>query len=65
MDLLELMELGWHDCYQASTPSEDLVDDMILISDGTISGLITACRLATTDWRDVKVAASERRGSDA
>ena len=57
------MELAWHDCYGASTPSEDLVDDMILVSDGSISGLIAACRLATADWRDLKVAASERRGS--
>lgn len=63
LDLLELMELGWHDCYGEVTPSEDRVDDMILISDGTVSGLIAACRLATRDWRDLQVAASVRRGS--
>jgi hypothetical protein len=65
LDLLELMELGWHDCYGTSSPSEDLVDDMIFISGGTIPGLISACRLAVTDWRDLKVTAAEGRGSKA
>ena len=59
LDLLELMELGWHDCYGDITPSEELVDDMILVSDGLIVGLIGACRLAITDWRDLKVTASD------
>ncbi len=44
VDLLELMELGWHDCYGASTPPEDLVDNMLLLSDGTITGLIAGHR---------------------
>lgn len=65
LDLLELMELGWNDCYGGITPSEEQVDDMILLSDGTIVGLIAACRLATIDWRDLKVAADDRRGSPA
>lgn len=65
LDLLELLELAWHDSYGEIAPSEDLIDDMILVSHDTISGLIAACRLAITDSRDLKVNASKRRASDS
>lgn len=29
LDLLELVELAWHDCYGEVTPSETQVDDML------------------------------------
>ena len=61
LDLLELVELAWHDCYGEITPSEELVDDMLLLSDGNIDKLIDVARLVVTDWRDVKLAAAERR----
>ena len=35
---------------------------MLLLSNGNIEGLIGAAHLAVTDWRDLKVAASARRG---
>lgn len=62
LDLLELTELAWHDCYGEITPSEDIVDDILLLSNGDINRLIQAARLAVTDWRDLKVAADEVRG---
>jgi len=61
LDLLELTELAWHDCYGELTPSEDVVDDILLLSDGDINQLIQAARLAVTDWRDLKVAADKLR----
>jgi hypothetical protein len=34
LDLLELTELAWHDCYNEITPSEDIIADMLLCSRG-------------------------------
>ena len=61
LDLLELTELAWHDCYGEVTPSADMIDAMLLLSQGTIEGLIQAARLGVTDWRDLKVAAEAFR----
>jgi hypothetical protein len=61
LDLLDLTELAWHDCYGEVTPSEGVIDDMLTVSGGSIDGLIKAARLAVTDPRDLKVAAEERR----
>ena len=61
LDLLELTELAWHDCYGDITPSEDLIEDMLVLSKGGIERLIEVARLAVADWRDVKVAAEELR----
>lgn len=57
LDLLELTELAWHDCYGEVTPSDDMIDDMLLLSEGSIERLIQVARLAVTDWRDLNVAA--------
>ncbi|MGB8360523.1 MAG: hypothetical protein WCE80_03920 [Acidimicrobiia bacterium] len=61
LDLLELTELAWHDCYGEITPSEDVIDDMLLLSEGSIERLAQVARLAVADWRDLKVAAEELR----
>lgn len=63
LDLLELLEIGWHDCYNEITPSESIVDDVLVVSNGTLAGLIASVRLALTDWRDLKVSATEIRHS--
>ena len=62
LDLLELVELAWHDCYGEITPSEDVIDDLLLLSQGRLDGLVGAARLAIADWRDVKIAADQLRG---
>lgn len=62
LDLLEHVELAWHDCYDEITPSEDVIDDLLTISGGSIDELIEAARLAVTDPRDLKLAAEARRG---
>ena len=61
LDLLELLEYAWHDCYREVTPSEAIVDDILLLSEGRIERLIEMARLAVTDWRDVRLAAEYRR----
>ena len=61
LDLLELTELAWHDCYGEVTPPEGIIEDILLLSEGNIEQLIQAARLAVIDWRDLKVAAEELR----
>ncbi len=63
LDLLELVELGWHDVYGEITPSEEVVDDILIMSSGTLEGLIRAAWLAVTDWRDLRIAADKIRGA--
>lgn len=61
LDLLELTELAWHDCYGEITPSDDVIEDMLLLSEGSIEQLIKAALSGVADWRDLKVAADEFR----
>jgi hypothetical protein len=61
LDLLELLEMAWHDVYREETPPEDLIDDILLLSEGNLRLLIRWARLAITDWRDVRVAAEGAR----
>jgi hypothetical protein len=61
LDLLELVELAWHDCYGEITPSDAVVDDMLVLSEGTLAGLVAAALLAVTDWRDLRIAADALR----
>jgi hypothetical protein len=59
LDLLELAELARHDVYGEISPGEEIVDDILVVSQGTLDGLIGTTRLAVTDWRDLKIAADE------
>ena len=61
LDLLELTELAWHDCYGETTPPDGVIEDILLLSDGSIERLIQSARLAVTDWRDLRVAADDLR----
>ena len=61
LDLFDLFEFAWHDCYGEVPPSPHVVEDMLTLSDGTIGGLVHAALLAVTDWRDLRVAADTRR----
>ncbi len=60
-NVFALMEMAWHDCYAEVTPSEDVVDDVLLCSGGTLGGLINAAHLAVIDRRDLAVWASDIR----
>lgn len=61
LDLLELMEFAWHDCYGEVSPDDSVIADVLLVSDGSIEGLIRPVRLAVIDRRDLQVAAEDRR----
>lgn len=61
LDLFEILEYAWHDAHGDITPAEDIVDDVLLLSEGSIDRLIQVVRLAVADWRDVKVQAAQRR----
>ena len=61
LDMLEIVELAWHDCYAERTPSDEVIEDMLVVSGGTLDGLIAAAHLGVTDWRDLRVAADKRR----
>jgi len=62
LDLIELTELAWHDVYEEISPSEEVIDDMLVVCGGTLDGLIRAARLAVADWRDLRVSADAIRG---
>lgn len=61
LDLIELLEMAWHDSYNEVTPPENVIDDVLLLSEGELRSLIRWARLALTDWRDVRVEADKRR----
>jgi hypothetical protein len=61
LDLLELVEFAWHDCYGEVTPPDSVVEDILVLSNGTLAGLIGAAHLALSDWRDARVAADALR----
>jgi len=61
LDLLELVELAWHDCYGEITPPEPVIDDILVLSGGALEGLVAAAHLAVTDWRDARAAADALR----
>lgn len=63
LDLLELTELAWHDCYGEVSPPDATIEDMLLVSAGNIEGLIQAALLGVTDWRDLRLAADKLRRS--
>jgi hypothetical protein len=56
-----LTELAWHDCYGDVTPPADVLDDMLVCSEGDLGKLIVAARLAVMDWRDLRVSADAIR----
>lgn len=61
LDLLELLDMSWHDTYGDITPSDDIIDDVLLLSEGSLRLLIRWARLAITDWRDLRLQADQVR----
>jgi len=61
LDMLELVEFAWHDCYRDVTPPDEVIDDILVLSEGSLGGLIAAAHLAVTDRRDLRVAADAVR----
>jgi hypothetical protein len=61
LDLFELTELAWHDCYGEVTPPEDVIDNMFVCSGGSMSTLAKAAHVAVTDHRDLWMWAEQVR----
>jgi hypothetical protein len=61
LDLLELLELAWHDSHGDAAPPAEVVEDVWTVASGDLAQLASASRLAVTDWRDLRLAADERR----
>ena len=61
LDALELLELAWHDCYGESSPPDEVIEDIWLVADGDLAGLVSAARLAVTDFRDLRMNADALR----
>lgn len=64
LDILELTELAWHDCYGETTPPDAVVDDIFVVAGGTIASFGSAARLAVEDFRDLRLAANDLRAKN-
>ena len=61
LDVLELTELAWHDCYGDVSPPDGVVDDIFVCSEGRLADLVRAARLAVEDSRDLRLWADRLR----
>lgn len=61
LDLTEVLEVAWHDCYRELTPPDDVIEDILVCSEGSVEKMIGVVRLAITDWRDLRVWADDIR----
>jgi hypothetical protein len=59
--VIRLLELAWHDACGEISPPDEVLDDVLTCSQGTIEGLVDAVSEAVTDWRDLRVAADAQR----
>ena len=60
-EVFALLEMAWHDCYGEITPPEEVIDDVLVCSRGTIAGLVGAAHLAVIDARDLSAGAEAMR----
>ena len=61
LDLVDLLELAWHDCYGEITPPDRVIEDVLVCARGSLERLIKTALLAVTDWRDLRLAADDVR----
>jgi hypothetical protein len=61
LDLLELAEFAWHDCYGEVSPPDEVIEDIYVCSQGRIADLARAARLAVQDTRDLRIEADRLR----
>ena len=61
LDVLELADLAWHDCYGEVSPPDAVIEDMWVVAGGDLRELVKAAHLAVTDYRDLRVAADQLR----
>jgi hypothetical protein len=63
LDLLDLTDMAWHDCYGPKDLAlpDSVLEDVLLLADGGLVALIKVAHQAVIDFRDVRMAADERR----
>ena len=61
LDALALLDLAWHDCYGESSPPDQVVEDLWVVSGGDLARLVAAAHLAVIDSRDLRVSADGLR----
>ena len=61
LDLLELTEYAWHDCYGEITPPDEVILNILTCSEGSLATMIRAARLAVVDSRDLQLWAERIR----
>jgi hypothetical protein len=61
LDLIELLELAWHDVHGDVAPPVEVLEDVWLVASGDVGRLASAARLAVTDRRDLRLAADQVR----
>lgn len=64
VQVLDLLELAWHDCYGEVCPPEAVIDDIFLTAGDDLRKLIDAVHCAVGDWRDLRLRSDAVRGSD-
>lgn len=64
LDLLEILEMAWHDVYGDTATPEEVIDDILLLSEGNLRLLIRWTREALADWRGLRVAADGVRADN-
>lgn len=57
LDLIELVEYAWRDCYGEITPPVEVVEDIVVRAEGSLANLISVARLAVVDSRDLRLLA--------
>ena len=49
LDLLELAEYAWHDCYGEITPPDEVILNILICSGGDLATMVRAAKLAVVD----------------
>ena len=62
LDLLELVEYAWHDCYGEVAPPDDVILNILICSRGSLSEMVRAAKLAVVDRRDLQLWAEQVQG---
>ncbi|WP_394847466.1 hypothetical protein LZC95_08370 [Pendulispora brunnea] len=59
LDLLELTELAWHNLVGEEVLPDDIIDDILAVSEGNLATMMMAARHALLDRKDLKVWAED------
>ena len=61
LDALALLDFAWHDCYGESSPPEQVIEDIWVVSNGDLAQFVAAAHLAVVDFRDLRMSADDMR----